>query len=119
MGGRLSSIIAKIMRGKTDPQLTPHMNHGIRVVVVNAAKVYFTAGKDKPLYRHTGYPGGIKASLPSQVLQGQYPERVLRKSVERMMGKNGPLRRERMKDLYIYGGDTHCHQAQSPEALDV
>jgi large subunit ribosomal protein L13 len=117
--GRLASIIARILRGKTDPTLTPHLDHGGRVVVVNARHVHFTGGKDKPLYRHTGYPGGIKHSLPSDVLAGAHPERVLSKAVERMMGKNGPLRRDRMKNLFIYPESEHVHQAQQPVTLHV
>jgi large subunit ribosomal protein L13 len=71
------------------------------------------------LYRHTGYPGGIKHSLPSEVLAGAYPGRVIRKSIERMLGKAGPLRRERMKNLYVYAGPNHLHEAQKPLMLDI
>ncbi len=117
--GRISAIIAKILRGKNEAILTPHMNHGGRVVIVNASKVHFTAGKDKPLYRHTGYPGGIKHSLPSEVLAGPHAGRVIRKSIERMLGKAGPLRRDRMKNLYVYSGPSHLHHAQKPVALDI
>jgi large subunit ribosomal protein L13 len=117
--GRVSAVVAKILRGKNEAILTPHMNHGGRVVVINAREVHFTGGKDKPLYRHTGYPGGIKHSLPSEILAGPHPERVMRKSVERMLGKAGPLRRERMKNLYVYSGQEHLHEAQKPVMLDV
>jgi len=117
--GRLSVAIARLMRAKNDPKMTLHMNHGVHVVVVNAEKVYFTAGKDKIHYRHTGYPGGIKTSVPSEILKGNYPERVLKRSIERMMGKAGPLRRDRMKNLYVYAGESHPHQGQSPVPLDV
>lgn len=117
--GRLSAAVARIMRSKNDPQVTLHMNHGVRVVIVNAEKVYFTAEKDKPHYRHTGHPGGIKKSLPSDVLRGPNPERVLKKSIERMMGKAGPLRRDRMKNLYVYKGADHPHHGQCPIQMDI
>lgn len=119
--GRLASAIAKIMRGKTDPRLTPHMDHGGRVIVVNADKVIFTGRKreDKFYYRHTGYPGGIKSVQADKVLTGRYPERVLEKAVERMMGAAGPLRRQRMKGLFVYGGSEHPHAAQNPVPLSV
>jgi large subunit ribosomal protein L13 len=117
--GRLSAAVARIMRGKNDPRLTLHMNHGVHMVIVNAEKVHFTANKDKPLYRHTGYPGDIRHSLPSEVLAGKHPTRVLEKSIERMMGKAGPLRRDRMKNLYIYKGPEHPHQGQNPSHLDI
>ena len=117
--GRLATVIAKILRGKNQACVSPHLDHGDRVIVVNARHVHFTAGKDKPLYRHTGYPGGIKQAVPSEVLAGAYPDRVMRKAVERMMGLNGPLRRKRMESLYIYGDSQHPHEAQKPIALDV
>jgi large subunit ribosomal protein L13 len=117
--GRLSAAVARIMRAKNDPRMTLHMNHGVHVVIVNAEKAYFTGGKDKPHYRHTGYPGGIRKSLPSEVLRGDHPERVLKRSIERMMGKAGPLRRDRMKSIYIYKGSDHPHQGQNPARIDV
>lgn len=117
--GRLASVIAKLLRGKHDPCYTPHMNHGGKVILVNAGKVYFTKGKDKPQYRHTGYPGGIKTSYPSEILKGPYADRVMRKAVERMLGKAGPLRRDRMENLFVYAGENHPHQAQKPVTLDV
>ncbi len=117
--GRVSAVVSKILRGKNEPILTPHMNHGGRVVIVNASKVHFTGEKNKPLYRHTGYPGGIKHSLPLEVLDTPYAGRVLRKSIERMLGKAGPLRRERMKNLYVYAGPNHLHEAQKHVTLDV
>lgn len=117
--GRVASVLAKILRGKNKPCYTPHLDHGDRVIVVNAEKMCFTGDKDKPLYRHTGHPGGIKHTVPSKVLQGPYAHRVLCKAVERMMGKNGPLRRDRMRNLFVYAGPVHPHAAQKPERLDV
>ena len=117
--GRIASVIAKILRGKDQACYSPHLDHGGCVIIVNASKVHFTKGKDKPLYRHTGYPGGIKHSLPSEVLQGPHAHRVMSKAIERMLGKNGPLRRDRMENLFVYAGPDHPHGAQKPEILDI
>jgi large subunit ribosomal protein L13 len=117
--GRLAAVIAKILRGKNQPCLTPHLDHGDNIIIVNARHVHFTGNKDEPFYHHTGFPGGIKETSSSKILKGDYPDRVMRKAVERMMGKNGPLRRDRMSNLYIYGEDQHPHSAQKPEVLDV
>lgn len=119
--GRVAAIIAKILRGKNESVLTPHLDHGACVVLINAEKAHFTGKKmsDKIYYRHTGYPGGIKQRIAGQVLEGRYPERVMELAVGRMMGTRGPLSRQRMKNLYIYAGLQHPHQAQSPVILDV
>jgi large subunit ribosomal protein L13 len=117
--GRIASLIAKILRGKHDPKCTPHLDHGGCVILVNAEKIHFTGRKDKPFYWHTGHPGGIKSRTASEILAGPYPERVFEKAVERMLGKAGPLRRKRMKNLYVYAGPEHRHEAQTPETLDM
>ncbi|OJU72717.1 MAG: 50S ribosomal protein L13 [Alphaproteobacteria bacterium 40-19] len=119
--GRVASLVAKILKGKHKPSFTPHLDAGDRVVVVNAAKVRLTGDKreDKIYYWHTGHPGGIKSRTARQILDGRFPERVFEKAVERMLGRNTPMRRQRMKSLFIYGGAEHVHQAQSPEVLDV
>ncbi|MBW7947324.1 MAG: uL13 family ribosomal protein, partial [Sphingomonadaceae bacterium] len=74
--------------------------------------------KDKTYYRHTGYPGGIKAITAGKVLEGRYPERVLEKAVERMVPR-GPLGRAQMRNLRIYAGAEHPHVAQNPQVVDV
>jgi large subunit ribosomal protein L13 len=117
--GRLSAAVARIIRAKNDPGLSLHMDHGVNMVIVNAEKVHFTGRKDKPFYRHTGHPGGIVKTLPSQELQGRFPERVLERSIKRMLGKAGPLRASRMKNVRIYKGEHHPHQAQQPITLDI
>ncbi len=91
------------------------------MIVVNADKVVFTGRKreDKFYYRHTGYPGGIKSVQADKVLTGRFPERVLEKAVERMLGAAGPLRRQRMRGLFVYGGAEHPHAAQNPVTLKV
>ena len=118
--GRLASIIANILRGKHKPMYTPHIDCGDHVIVINAGKVKLTGRKreGKVYYRHTGYPGGIRARTAGQILDGKHPERVLIKAVERMVPK-GPLGRRQMGNLRVYGGPEHPHEAQKPEPLDV
>ena len=118
--GRLASIIAMRLRGKHKPTFTPHVDDGDNVIVINAEKVVFTGKKltDKKFYWHTGYPGGIKERTMRQTLEGRFPERVLEKAVERMVPR-GPLGRRQMKNLKVYTGTTHPHEAQQPVSLDV
>ncbi|MEE4205347.1 MAG: 50S ribosomal protein L13 [Erythrobacter sp.] len=118
--GRLASIIANILRGKTKPSFTPHVDCGDHVVVINVDKVKFTGKKtqDKRYYKHTGYIGGIKETSPAKVLEGRFPERVLEKAVERMIPR-GPLGRQQMKALHLYAGTEHPHAGQDPQVLDV
>lgn len=117
--GRLASTVANILRGKTKPQYTPHIDVGDHVVVINAEKVKLTGKKltDKKFFWHTGYPGGIKERTMEQILGGRYPERVIQKAVERMMPR-GPLGRAQLKKLRVYAGSEHPHEAQQPEVLD-
>ena len=118
--GRLASQVAKILRGKHKPSFTPHIDCGDNVIVINAEKVRLTGRKltDKRFYWHTGYPGGIKDRTMEQILQGKHPERVVFKAVERMVPR-GPLGRTQMKNLRVYAGTEHPHEAQQPETLDV
>ena len=118
--GRLASLIAMRLRGKHKPTYTPHVDDGDNVIVINADKVVFTGKKltDKKFYWHTGYPGGIKERTMRQTLEGRFPERVLEKAVERMVPR-GPLGRRQMKNLKVYAGATHPHEAQQPVVLDV
>ena len=119
--GRLASVIATRLRGKHLAKYTPNVDCGDHIVVVNADKVVFTGNKlkDKKFYWHTGYPGGIKERTMEKLLGGQYPERVLKKAVERMMPKDSPLARKQMTNLKIYTGSDHPHAAQNPQQLDV
>lgn len=118
--GRLATIIATRLRGKHKASFTPHMDCGDNVIVINADKVHFTGRKlDKKIfYWHTNHPGGIKERSMRDLLEGRFPERVLEKAVERMM-PGGPLTRAQLKNLRVYAGSEHPHEAQSPEALDV
>jgi large subunit ribosomal protein L13 len=118
--GRLASVLANYLRGKHKPTFTPHMDCGDNIVVINAEKVKLTGNKrtDKTFYWHTGYPGGIKSRTMDKILDGKHPERVLEKAVQRMISR-GPLAREQMRNLRIYSGAAHPHEAQQPEVLDV
>lgn len=118
--GRLSSDVAKILRGKHKPTYTPHMDCGDNVIIVNAEKIKLTGKKrtQKTYYWHTGHPGGIKERTADKILDGRFPERVMQKAVERMMPKDSPLARKQMKRLYVYADNQHPHEAQKPEVLD-
>ncbi len=118
--GRLAAIIATRLRGKHKPIYTPHIDCGDHVIVINAGKIKLTGRKlqDKIYYRHTGYPGGIKSKTAGEILEGKFPERVIVKAVERMV-PSGPLGRAQMKNLRVYAGAEHPHEAQQPEILDV
>jgi large subunit ribosomal protein L13 len=118
--GRLAAVIATRLRGKHKAGFTPHMDDGDNVVVINAGKVVFTGRKrnDKTYYWHTGHPGGIKERKAHQILDGRFPERVLELAVKRMLPR-GPLARQQLKNLRIYTGPEHPHEAQQPEPLDV
>mgnify|MGYP001321313246 FL=1 len=118
--GRLASIVAMRLRGKHKPTYTPHVDCGDNIVIINADKVGLTGNKrsDKTYYWHTGHPGGIKSRTADKVLDGNHPERVMIKAVERMVTRN-KLGRQQMKKLHVYAGPEHPHEAQAPKILDV
>ena len=118
--GRLATLIATRLKGKHKAAYTPHVDTGDNVIVINAEKVVFTGNKttDKIYYRHTGYPGGIKQRTPRQLFASKFPERILELAVGRML-KRGPLQRKLMRNLKVYKGAAHPHDAQKPEPLDV
>lgn len=117
--GRLATEIARRLRGKHLPTFTPHVDGGDNVIVVNAEKLVLTGRKreNKTYYRHTGHPGGIKEQTAGKMLDGRFPERVLELAVKRMM-PGGPLTRAQLKNLRIYAGTEHPHEAQAPEKID-
>ena len=118
--GRLASIIAVRLRGKHKPSFTPHIDCGDNVIVINAEKVRLTGRKrkDKSYFWHTGYPGGIRSRQAADWLDGNHPERVLVKAVQRMVPRN-KLGRVQMGNLKVYAGNLHPHEAQQPEIMDV
>ncbi|CCQ73683.1 50S ribosomal protein L13 [Magnetospira sp. QH-2] len=118
--GRLAALVATRLRGKHKPLYTPHIDCGDHIVVINAEKVKLTGRKrtEKVFYWHTGHPGGLKSRTMDKILDGNHPERVVSKAVERMVSRN-PLGRKQLKKLHVYAGPEHPHEAQQPELLDV
>jgi len=117
--GRLSSELARRLRGKHKPVFTPHVDTGDYIVVINAEKVAVTGKKlqDKMYYRFTGYIGNMKSESLGQALDA-HPERVIETAVKGMLPKN-PLGRAMFKKLKVYKGSEHPHTAQQPQALDI
>ncbi|HEX7034786.1 MAG TPA: 50S ribosomal protein L13 [Pseudomonadales bacterium] len=117
--GRLATEVARRLRGKHKPEYTPHVDTGDYIVVINAEKVRVTGSKttDKIYYRHTGYPGGLKARTFEQ-MQGSHPERIIEIAVKGMLPRN-PLGRAMLKKLKVYAGNEHPHSAQQPEPLEL
>ncbi len=117
--GRLASRIAAILRGKHRPIFTPHVDLRDFVIVINAEKIRLTGRKaqQKMLYRHSGYPGGLK-EVSYGTLLATNPEQLIRKAVMGMLPKN-PLGRKLLKKLKVYRGPDHPHQAQRPVPLDL
>ncbi|MFQ5913604.1 MAG: 50S ribosomal protein L13 [Nitrospinota bacterium] len=116
--GRLASRIATVLRGKHKAVYTPHVDGGDHVIVINAERVVLTGRKlkEKVYYRHTGYPGGIRAQTAEEILR-KHPERIIEKAVKGMLPKN-PLGRAMSRKLKVYAGSEHKHEAQQPESLE-
>ena len=117
--GRLSTEIARRLRGKHKPEYTPHVDTGDYIVVVNAEKIRVTGNKlkDKMYHRHTGYIGNLK-SINLEKLLDQAPERVLQSAVKGMLPR-GPLGRQMLSKLRVFAGPEHTHTAQQPMPLEV
>ncbi len=118
--GRLSAVVANILRGKDKAIFTPNVDCGDFVVIINAEHVKLTGKKktDKKHFWHTGYPGGIKERTAGKILSGDHPERLIRNSISRMISR-GPLQRDVMSKLKVYAGSEHPHEAQKPEIFDI
>ena len=117
--GRISTEIARRLRGKHKPVYTPHVDTGDFIVVINAEKMRVTGKKetDKKYYRHSGYPGGIYETTYGK-MQDKFPGRALEIAVKGMLPK-GPLGYAMIKKLKVYGGSEHPHGAQQPKQLDI
>ena len=117
--GRLAAQVATLLRGKHKPSFAPHVDNGDFVIVVNAAKVALTGSKreDKVAYRHSGYPGGLKATSYVQLLE-RFPERAVEKAVRGMLPKN-TLGGEQLRKLKVYAGPEHPHAAQQPQPFEI
>ena len=115
--GRLSSEVAKVLRGKNKPEFTPHCDCGDYVIVINAEKIAVTGKKldQKMYYHHSDYVGGMKEQSLREKLNRK-PEQVIELAVKGMLPK-GPLGRQMYKKLHVYAGAEHAHAAQKPEVL--
>ena len=115
--GRLSSEVAKVLRGKNKPEFTPHCDCGDYVIVINAEKIVVTGKKldQKMYYHHSDYVGGMKEQTLREKLNRK-PEQVIELAVKGMLPK-GPLGRQMYKKLHVYAGAEHAHTAQKPEVL--
>ena len=117
--GRMATEIATILRGKHKATYAPHIDTGDHVIVINADKVVLTSGKAerKMVYRHTGFPGGIRSDTYGELLSKK-PAEIVRQSIRGMVPKNR-LGRQQMSKLQVYAGPTHPHQAQKPIPLEI
>jgi large subunit ribosomal protein L13 len=117
--GRLATHVATLLRGKHKPTFAPHVDGGDHVIVINAEKVALTGKKrdDKLAYTHSGFPGGLKAT-PYSVLIDKHPERVIEKAVRGMIPKT-TLGRQQLGKLKVYVGPTHPHAAQLPKPYEI
>ncbi|MBQ0736307.1 50S ribosomal protein L13 [Aquimarina celericrescens] len=117
--GRLSSVVAILLRGKHKPNFTPHVDCGDNVIITNAEKINLTGKKwtDKSYIRHTGYPGGQR-SLTAQELFEKNPERLIEKAVKGMLPKN-KLGAVLFRNLKVYAGAEHNQDAQKPKTVNL
>jgi large subunit ribosomal protein L13 len=117
--GRLASKVAKVLRGKYKPNFTPHVDCGDNVVIINAEKVVLTGKKltDRVYLRYTGYPGGQKEYTPADLLE-KGADRLLLKVVKGMLPKN-KLGAALLRNLHVYEGAEHPHEAQQPKSIDI
>lgn len=117
--GRLASEVASRLRGKHKAVYTPHVDTGDYIVIINAEKIRVTGNKEKAktYYKHSGYPGGMKARTLEKV-RDTYPERIIETAVKGMLPKN-PLGRAMFRKLKVYAGPDHQHQAQQPQPLAI
>lgn len=117
--GRLASRVAFILRGKHKPGFTPHVDCGDMVIIINAEKVKLTGKKrtDKQYFRHTGYPGGQVIDTPEKLF-ARKPGSVVEKAVRGMLPKSR-LGRELFRNLHVYVGPDHSHEAQQPKEINL
>lgn len=117
--GRLASHAAQLLRGKHKPVFAPHVDAGDFVIIINAEKVALTGKKleQKLAYRHSGYPGGLRATRYAELLE-KNPERAIEKAVKGMLPKN-KLATQQLKKLKVYAGPEHPHQAQKPVPFTI
>ncbi len=117
--GRLAARVSLVLRGKTKPGFTPHVDCGDNVIVINAEKIILTGKKmtNRVYTRYTGYPGGQRFTTPAEILQKR-PTELIRRAVRGMLPKTR-LGDKILGNLHIYAGPEHPHQAQSPKAIKL
>lgn len=117
--GRLASVVAFMLRGKQKTNFTPHVDCGDNVIVINAEKIALTGEKwsDKVYLRHTGYPGGQR-SITAEALLKKNPIGLVEKAVKGMLPKNR-LGSALYRNLYVYAGPEHAHEAQKPKLFEL
>ena len=116
--GRLASYISTLLRGKHKTTFTPHLDCGDNVVGINAKNIKMTGNKleQKTLYRHTGYPGGLKETSYKDILNSPHPEKLIKLSVKRMLSNN-KISRKQLSNLKIFSGEDHTLEAQKPRLI--
>ncbi|MEO0508187.1 MAG: 50S ribosomal protein L13 [Bacteroidota bacterium] len=117
--GRLASKVAKLLRGKHKTNFTPHVDCGDNVIVINAEKIQLTGNKweDKEYQRYTGYPGGQRITTAKEMAEKK-PERMVEKAIKGMLPKNR-LGADLFRNLKVYVGSEHGHDAQKPKAINL
>ena len=117
--GRLASVVAMVLRGKHKPNFTPHVDGGDYVIVINAEQIKLTGNKmtEKQYVRHSGYPGGQRMQTPEDLLSKK-PTAVFEKAVKGMLPKSR-LGSELFRNLHVFAGENHPHEAQQPKTLDL
>lgn len=117
--GRLSSIAAKFIRGKYKTNFTPHVDCGDNVIIINAEKIKLTGKKwtDKQYVRHSGYPGGQRTRTPKELI-ARKPTAVVEMAIKGMLPRNR-LGSALFRNLYVYAGPEHPHEAQKPKSIDL
>ncbi len=117
--GRLATHAATLLRGKHKPTFAPHMDTGDFVIVINAEKIAVSGNKrtDKFVYRHSGYPGGLRQRSVGEMIE-KHPDRLVEKAITGMLPKN-KLGRAMSKKLKVYAGPDHPHAAQKPVAFEI
>lgn len=117
--GRLGTRVAKLLRGKYKPNYTPHLDCGDNVIVINADKVKLTGKKwtDRVFFSHSGYPGGQRETTPAEMF-AKDPTKLVQHTIKGMLPKN-KLGNKLFKNLFVYVGGEHKHEAQKPKVIDI
>lgn len=117
--GKVAALAASVLRGKNKPTFTPYVACGDNVIIINTEKVVLTGNKlDKKMYyNHSGYPGGLRERT-ARTMKEKYPVEMVERAIKNMLPKNR-LGRDMYRQLFVYAGNEHKHEAQKPERLEV